>query len=725
MFGDWTQKVGYKRYEGKWHLDLRHDEKGIEDIEVQTDRVSLVRYEGPFVNDLRHGKAILSLKINAGPDGWLPIYKGLFMFDNFGATASDPAWARFPHEGPGDDLYEGNFYFGPISRDGSRIGFGYMFDDSMEKDDPQLFECWKQEKPVEESLYTHTKPAILSSEVDYKSLLYKGNFQADMPHTDGGQSAIQHFRNLGWALQGGLERGETGVYEGQFLQGSRHGRGVWVTKDNWKYVPLAGVEQVCNFQNDMMHGIGEVHYGGKVHENVIYREDCCKMPFTISGPPSTRLAAQVKSAVLQDAPDDYRPPPSFAEGWEPTELAHKLSNPREKWQGWHQKETDIFRGIASLAQPHELDNLFPEEQIQTSFAEIMAPAPLAEAEPPADLEQGGVGLTLPLEDISNQQVMPISPTGVAAAAVTEEEAYAVLREPTDLGVGQDTAELEDVLVSGGTGNNEVLNGVYFKLTASNGETMLRHVSISWRTVSQRWAFRHQGTHWVFAQWPFSGIPSTECPGSAYSADKVAAFPSQAHGDWCVWHNWEGKVVPYDKKLEAAWFPIDKLEVKSIVGYQINITEGVLEPALLLRYDDEYYNRPVYQSGTGGKHFYLYWCKTSPEKDNTDNIKTQVDVEQPEKAPDGYELFKSRGYWIMGRKLGEPHNGEGVMAYIQDSAVTPGFITGRWQVADTLDVKYEERQWKSVEIEIKEELTQHKTFQEEEEVPHSPTGAAAA
>eukprot|EP00446_Apocalathium_sp_SHHI-4_P049499 CAMPEP_0177389258 /NCGR_PEP_ID=MMETSP0368-20130122/52444_1 /TAXON_ID=447022 ORGANISM="Scrippsiella hangoei-like, Strain SHHI-4" /NCGR_SAMPLE_ID=MMETSP0368 /ASSEMBLY_ACC=CAM_ASM_000363 /LENGTH=65 /DNA_ID=CAMNT_0018854607 /DNA_START=14 /DNA_END=208 /DNA_ORIENTATION=- len=54
-----------------------------------------------------------------------------------------------------------------------------------------------------------------------------------MPHGYG----IQHFpdKTGGKKGQGGLG----GTYMGQFFQGQRHGRGVWVTNDStWRYRPI-------------------------------------------------------------------------------------------------------------------------------------------------------------------------------------------------------------------------------------------------------------------------------------------------------------------------------------------------------------------------------------------------------------------------------------------------------------------------------------------------------
>eukprot|EP00913_Durusdinium_trenchii_P002940 g2727.t1 len=49
------------------------------------------------------------------------------------------------------------------------------------------------------------------------------------------------------------------------------------------------------------------------------------------------------------------------------------------------------------------------------------------------------------------------------AAGAEPQAAALVREPTDLSLPE-----EDVLIKGGTGENEVINGVYFKLMHTFG-----------------------------------------------------------------------------------------------------------------------------------------------------------------------------------------------------------------------------------------------------------------
>ena len=78
-----------------------------------------------------------------------------------------------------------------------------------------------------------------------------------------------------------------GIYVGDFQKGKRHGRGVWKTMGGtWEFRPISN-EDVPNFENDLMHGIGIVEDSDHVHENVIYTKGKCQMPFTELGPPKT------------------------------------------------------------------------------------------------------------------------------------------------------------------------------------------------------------------------------------------------------------------------------------------------------------------------------------------------------------------------------------------------------------------------------------------------------
>merc|ERR1719223_2190619 len=74
---------------------------------------------------------------------------------------------------------------------------------------------------------------------------------------------------------------------GQFVEGRRHGRGMWITNDgHWRYRPIMQ-KGVPNWEADQMHGVTIVEDPKHVHENVIYTKGTCQMPFTDMGPPLT------------------------------------------------------------------------------------------------------------------------------------------------------------------------------------------------------------------------------------------------------------------------------------------------------------------------------------------------------------------------------------------------------------------------------------------------------
>jgi hypothetical protein len=222
---------------------------------------------------------------------------------------------------------------------------------------------------------------------------------------------------------------------------------------------------------------------------------------------------------------------------------------------------------------------------------------------------------------------------------TNDEALGVLvRQPTLL----ETPE-EDIWIDGGTGGNEVLNGIYFRLQGTFGRPLYKLVKklrtehfeavseqcscfsklVGGKEVTSRYMYRHPGgEHWVIAgrhQW-----------GGAVSMTHWAHVKSTAEhpkdievdAEWYVWHEQTKmmrRVGEEDieiqsgmscRKVEAE--PVDRMTLRVVAGYEVLGLDHVIDSTghasanFLMRHPTQFFGRPVYESSRSDQ--YLFWLQ---------------------------------------------------------------------------------------------------------------------
>jgi len=266
---------------------------------------------------------------------------------------------------------------------------------------------------------------------------------------------------------------------------------------------------------------------------------------------------------------------------------------------------------------------------------------------------------------------------------------AIVREPTDLSMPE-----EDIIVEGGVGENEIMNGLYFKLTATFGiptyRLMKKTKTSFWSRaeVHERFLYKDTMTNcWVISPKTNGGVSISV--GCGFSDDTDAQRPTEVRNAWYVWHVPSNTLKsPEEEKIklkgdeEGLKFlvanPIDVIKIRSVVGFEISqVPAGVPGPlsGLVLRHASEYYGRPVYESESGGQ--FVYWMASKGKKeDGHDEKWTRVDW--PNSSANFYSL---RGYWAISKEVGADTESPDFYAYVEDDSATPAQIPDdkRWLV----------------------------------------------
>ncbi|CAE8679466.1 unnamed protein product [Polarella glacialis] len=476
-------------YKGGWADGLR---SGVGAVTVRRDiqdALGYVSYKGQFANDKFDGTGELVF----GPQGAC-LYEGEFKDGNRegkGAIYSmDPSKALRTHGLFQKDVFattmtdqcwvhlslednRGRFFYGLLTKDGNIGIFGTLYDEDAGEDE-DFMECFK--KGVKYEVEDPRKPETL------KYTQYCGAFNNNMAHGTG----VQHFEGSGNGANGGN-------YVGDFMDGKRHGRGTWTTKKDWVYRPITS-ENVPNWENDLMHGIAIVEDKDHVHENVIYTKGTCQMPFTEAGPPKTGFDA---SGLTQALPDVAR------------KRQFNLPLPTLKDQGG---------GISSfLGRVIRRKDEGWDPEVEMKYLQLLGSFPSSR-----------IGLPVGQLDRSKTAGSNLSLTNSTAGDVGQTIAF--VREPTDLSMPE-----EDVMISGGTGVNEELNGVYFKLTGTFGVKAFKMVKVQSGAYVARYLYKDVSANvWCISPKPLTGI--CVAPGCAFADDEKADHPGVIKQPWFVWHS---------------------------------------------------------------------------------------------------------------------------------------------------------------------------------------------
>jgi len=651
-------KIGYSKYEGNWENGLFHGEGALTYGDPKGGMGRVV-YKGTFVEGKRTGDG----RVYDVKDGHLKL---VCKFENDKIVTSkskeEYGWLcldRRKQDGEGP----GKYFYGVIGQDGELGTWGTLYS-ARAVQDPDFLQCVQEGKP-----YQKENPQ--NEQLQY--ILYHGQWKDSVPDGFG----VQHFAGAQMTLEKNpMHQAHGGTYTGDFLNGKRHGRGVWkTTAGAWEFRPIAN-EDVPNWEKDLMHGIGIVEDFEHVHENVIYTKGKCQMPFTELGPPKTGFESAAFSDVLPQAGRKriYVTPLPTTENPEEEKNSPEKENPI--WlllKGFGQKlHKQQDEGWEALDREHELAFLRATAKSMGHSTQAMARMNSA---------------------VTNTLTMRSMPTSTAGA---EPAVAALVREPTDLSLPE-----EDVLIKGGTGENEVINGVYFKLMHTFGVKafkMVKQVQSGFytTTVVRYLYWDHVTSAWTISPKPLGGV--CLAPGCAFAQEDNTEHPSMVTKPWYVWHGYTGELLAAgeeikEKKEEEAGFtlrslmpeptPVDKIVAKSIVGFQVQGNQdklGKIGMGLMLRIPLTLFGRPVYEYEGGGQYLYFHRKK---EDGTMEDMAAGQDAELEEFGagiePTPERLYESSGCWIIATEMGIELESPECYAVVEDTAVTPDQITRTWMV----------------------------------------------
>jgi len=578
----------------------------------------------------------------------------------------EDAWSHFVL--PGER--RGRYYFGQLTQDGQRQGVGTLYDEDA-SEEPTFKECfeggnsWASSDRPHPSTWNLTPETFKSNAFDgflkdycengnytkLEHVSYHGQWRDNLPHGDG----VQHF--LGSSRKGG------GTYVGQFVAGRRHGRGLWITNDgHWRYRPIEQ-KGVPNWENDMMHGVAIVEDPKHVHENVIYTKGQCQMPFTDMGPPLTGFdQTRVLGTVVQSARKGRS--------------AKSMELPGMSLVSGYSK------GRQAKQQEDHVEGIDPTETRVLAKAGTARGISAAQRSGKA-LSTAGSAMTL--GSLKSMSSAPGSMASMEFVGEEEDDTLALVREPTDLNLPE-----EDVFISGGTGDNEILNGLFFKLTGTFGVPIYRLVKregIFTTYYTDRFLFRDTKSNcWIISGKSTGGISIQ--PGCAFTEGDEQERPGDAQTPWYVWHapsktmknmaeelsrlQGDDKALAILKKT-----PVDQISIRSIVGFELSgIPKGFPGPVpgLMLRHASQFFGRPVYEGESGAQ--YLYWMKNGA--DLAEGLQDEL---APGETQAAKKLFEGSGYWAMGKEVGLGKDDPSCFCYIVDDNVTPHQINEKaiWQL----------------------------------------------
>lgn len=650
-------KLGYSKYEGEWQNGQFHG-KGELTYGDPVGGMGRVVFKGTFVEGKRTG---IGRVFNVKDDHLKLLCR--FEHDKIITSKKDEeyAWVCFDRRTQ-DAAGPGKFFYGVLGQDGELGTWGTMYS-ARAANDPEFMECVREGKP-----YKKENP----EDENVKYLLYHGQWKGSVPDGFG----VQHFEGAQLLFEKNpMHQSHGGTYTGDFLKGKRHGRGVWKTLGgNWEFRPISN-EDVPNWENDLMHGIGIVEDSEHVHENVIYTKGKCQMPFTELGPPKTGFESAAFTDVLPQASRKriYVTPLPTTEDPEAEKALPEKNNPI--WA--------LLKGFGQKLDKQE-DEGWEALDVRHELAFLRATA--------LSMGHSYQAMTR-MNSAASALTMRSMPTTAAGAEPT---AAALVREPTDLYLPE-----EDVLIKGGTGENEVINGVYFKLMHTFGVKafkMVKQVGF-YSTPAVRYLYwDHVTSTWTISPKPLVGVCLT--PGCAFAQEDNTEHPSMVTKPWYVWHGHSGELLAAGEEIkeeegeQKGGFtfrslmgppaPVDKIVAKSIVGFQVQGNQdklGKIGMGLMLRIPLTIFGRPVYEYEGGGQ--YLYFHRKEADGVTFTELSKGQDADLEEFGagiePTPEKLYENEGCWVIATDMGATLDSPDCYAFVEDTAVTPDQITRIWQV----------------------------------------------
>ena len=326
LHGEGVQKVpmglrsvfDYDSYSGQWKEDKRHG-KG---EQVYGTNKKMYKYVGQFEEDRRVGDGKVYKNMGTERDAvgtekeiWDLILNGKFT-DDMVDTSEQKVWVHFASKDqkaakPKSEefQFEGLFYHGELGQSGLREGSGTLFD--KDAGDLEGFlekfttgEAYKDYPPssgTSNPLEGGTQRDLAADDKILEDLhiMFHGTWQADKYH---GPAGVQHFRAIAGQLFASADVPH-GTYRGEFKEGKRHGRGSW-SSNGMLYRPQAsmGEAEMGNWENDLMHGLLVAEDESSVHENVVFKDGRCQMPWMGTGPPKSGFEQALVASSKKVAP---------------------------------------------------------------------------------------------------------------------------------------------------------------------------------------------------------------------------------------------------------------------------------------------------------------------------------------------------------------------------------------------------------------------------------------
>lgn len=667
-------EFNYKFYHGEWQDDLPHG-KGV--MTMWGGDV----YDGQFVKGRRHGHGVIKSKVRLPPEeqenpeqhhGFVDrlwhhgassqqsqeanmsqdlkeeiVYNGLWKDDAIDATEEHPAWVFMLTE----DQRTSHVYRGGLTPDGLRKGSGTLYKG-----------CARRSEEVNKAFQSTSTPvSALTAETDKKYRIYEGQWDKNVPHGEGNQ----YFKE--------------GNYEGQFNEGLRQGRGIWtsVPEKNGEeitqfvYRPV-GDPLKTNWDADMMHGVAIVE-DREIHENVIYTNGRCKMPFTVSGPPKT----QFEDSRLVGA------------------LVRKVNEKRLDWEKQHQPDMH-------------------EKKLDVANETIKSKREASSGQSLELVERAPQGPGSAVAIFAGNAMLPAS--RLASGLHT----LAIRQRRYDMGL-----PVMDVLVSGCTGTNEVMNGLYFQMANTHGLRIFRLVkrvqeessvavsmtarleSVFKVTAFERYMYQDEDLkRWIISDTVYGNVRS-RTKNIAYVWD-TSMHPCMISTPWSVWHESSGKVVPPQEEdsltksdsqvpfkstddadpeialVQAGASKVDRLALQGALGFEVRglftARRGLISN-FFQRNPGQLYKRPIYEAEAGRQ--YLYWLPSKAKEDKEKRMEEGMQNEMIENVSLDDEFFALPGSWVIAWDLGELPRGNKCLAWVEDTAVTPFQILeeSRWMAIE--------------------------------------------
>jgi hypothetical protein len=414
-------------------------------------------------------------------------------------------------------------------------------------------------------------------------------------------------------------------------------------------------------------------------------------------------------------------------------------------------EHDKMHGVAIIEDAkHVHENvLYTRGKSQMPWTETGPPATALGNVGLASLLGGGSNRaepeTIEVDQRDNVVTRGTANTNPDALEAVEPEALAVLiRQPTDLDIPE-----EDIWITGGTRENAVMNGIYFKMYGSYGQPIyklakrmpgMRNTFLARLTPrsfknwnfggmqnTARYLYRHSSQeYWVVADQP-DRVGTEKMTNWAYvksTASRPSEIPHDA--DWFVWHDQTQMMRQTTEILTQAAVssvgcmkteiqPVDQLRIGIVVGYEVTGLESHVA-SFLLRHPSQFFGRPVFEAESIAQC--LFWIEENGQVSDgylDDELELGVTAASKDRP------FLNRGYWVLAsepplegitlkwdddasKTAGLPYRSLHAIAWVKDNAVTPDSIAdiSVWQVLDTATGKHSENtamrirpeEWKS-------------------------------